>query len=132
MTQKNKINSQKNYLHYCENRFQKRKLQRKPEQGVYMFVYRILFSGSPSYSCIYLIPFSRYRSVKIVTFILVSSRSIFRMRQIKLSVKLQIIFTTTCTLYDGLWHFVIPLTLDKTILNFKERQVNKERNLNFQ
>jgi hypothetical protein len=46
-------------------------------QGVYMFLYRILFSGSPSYSYVYLIPLSRYCSATIFTFLLVSLRSIF-------------------------------------------------------
>jgi len=33
--------------------------------------------------------------------------------------------------HDGLSHFIIPLTLDKTILKFEEQQVEKERALNF-
>jgi hypothetical protein len=35
-------------------------------------------------------------------------------------------------MYEGLSHFVIPLTLDKTILKFEVQQVDKERALNFQ
>jgi hypothetical protein len=36
------------------------------------------------------------------------------------------VFIKTCIVYDGLSHFIIPLTLDKTILKLEDPKGDKE------